>query len=486
MKRIIVLTSHENFALYSMQEIVPYLEASWQNIVDDSHEVILLNIDVLSLAEITPKLIGADRLVISCFNYRMCKVMQYIREILKLNLSFIIHVHNLATIGFWPYRYFGSSDLFVRSDVFITSCQSDSKLLQQVLRGPTSYIVPLDTQFEIKSDKTSYAHPQNLIYVGKISPQKNLHNLLLGYALLKKQVQKSLPPLLLFGDEDHLGSPNMGIRNENYLSFLKNLTKILNIEAEVQFHEAAEPDVINDVLKNQSNIFVSPSLKSDENFGIFALHALICKNKALLSDWGGHPDLKSDFPESIQLMPVTLSEYGPTLSAEVISNGLMRILTNWSEHMNFNAGSYYSKDYYNSALRVTLVHEFDEKRLLFSELANKIYEVKMDYTTSPTRIFSNFTDPLFHEISKSYIGTTSSIPFPTTENIRFYGVPWLTFADEVFMVDDPQKGPLLIASEATGDKTDAISLATGPEVWVSRKTSHQLFTAGYINQINYL
>lgn len=482
MLRIVVLTSRESFVWYSMQEIIPYIETCWEGMSSEDFEVITINIDSLSVAELTPKLIGADRVVITCFNYRMCKVVQYIREILKLNINFLIHVHNLSTITFWPYRYFASSEVFLKSDVFITSCQNDKKVLQRVFQNPIIHVIPFFAKNVLPSTKESLTKPQNIVYFGRISPQKNLHSLLLAYSFLKKKHPDQVPALILFGKEDHVGAPNMNIRNEAYLDFLKSLCEKLQIASSVFFKGHVDRQLIDDFLAEKSNLFVSPSLHSEENFGVAALQAILARNKAVLSDWGVQSDFKTHFSSLVELIPVSESDYGPSVSADSIAAAMWKSLNEPEQLLQFQLDPYYSSDYYLEEQKKAVAIEYNATPLMYTHLSDQVYEAKMDYTTSSTQIFSGFQDPLFHQIAKFYIGETSPPEFDGA-HYSYDAVPWMNYADEIFMVDDPQKGPLLIQNDHEDIKNYNIQIGEHLGVRVSARLCENLFHCGYINKL---
>ena len=481
MNRVVVLTSRENFVWYSMQEIIPYVESSWQNMNSRDCEVLLFNIDTMSLAELTPKLIGADRLVVTCFNYRMCKVIQYIREILKLNLSFIIHVHNLSTITFWPYRYFTSSEIFIRSDVFITSCLNDKKVLEKVFKDPIIHVIPFFITSAPISKKEVLEKPKNIVYIGRLSPQKNLHNLILGYSFLKKTYGDEIPSLILFGKEDHLGCPNMNIRNDFYLDFLNDLCAKLELSSHVYFKGHVDRVLIDDFLNDKTSIFVSASLHSDENFGMSALQSLITRNRTVLSDWGGHSDFKEHFNQLVTLMPVMLAEFGPALSADTIATCLYQAMTASNQILETEIPKYYLKDYFTEELEGALSHEFNQGPLEYSEISNKVYEAKLDYTTSSTQIFSGFKDPLFLELSKDYIGKET--PFSNENFFEYKAVTWMTYADDIFMINDPQKGTHQISNKQQPDSEYTIYINDSMHVKTSKEIFQLLHKNAFINRL---
>ncbi len=483
MLRIVILTSRESFIWNSMQEVIPYIEECWQGMASDEYEIITINIDALSVAELTPKLIGADRVVITCFNYRMCKVVQYIREILQLNINFLIHVHNLSSIAFWPYRYFASSEVFLKSDVFIASCQNDKKVLQKIFHNPVVHVIPFFSKNSVQSAKESLQRPQNIVYFGRISAQKNLHNLILAYSILKKKYGDQIPPLIFFGKEDHVGSPNMNIRCENYLDFLQTICKKLKISSFVFFKGHVDRQLIDDFLNEKANLFVSPSLHSEENFGVAAMQSILSRNRALLSDWGVHSDFKNYFSELVELVPVSESEYGPSISADNIAIGIWKSLNFSETAFPLKVDSYYSSEYYLQEQKLAVSVAYDPTPLSYTELANQIYEAKMDFTSSQTQIFSNFQDRIFHQIAKFYIGHSETVEF-STDKYNYFAVPWMTYADEIFMIDDPQKGPLLIQNDQEDIKNYLIQIDDQLSVRVSKRICEKLFTCGYINRLD--
>jgi len=483
MLRIVVLTSRESFIWYSMQEVIPYIEACWEGMSSEDYEVVTFNIDSLSVAELTPKLIGADRVVITCFNYRMCKVVQYIREILRLNINFLIHVHNLSTIAFWPYRYFASSEVFLRSDIFITSCYNDKKVLQKVFQNPEIHVIPYFAKNVLPSAKETLQTPQNIVYFGRISAQKNLHNLILGYSILKHKFGDQVPPLILFGKEDHVGSPNMNIRSETYLEFLQSLCSKLKISGSVFFKGHVDRQLIDDFLNDKANLFVSPSLHSEESFGVAAMQSILARNRALLSDWGVHSDFKAHFPNQVDLIPVSESDFGPSISADNIANAMWKCLSIPEAKISFETDPYYSSTYYLTEQKKAVSVEYNASPLHYTPLADQVYETKMDYTTSSTQIFSNFQDPLFHQIAKFYIGDTEAPDFPA-DHYNYSAVPWMTYADEIFMIDDPQKGPLLIQNDLEDIKNYKVQISESLSVSISTRICEKLFKCGYINRLS--
>src|SRR3954462_3763771 len=74
-KKTVVLTSRENFVWLSMQEIVPLIESCWLGSARKGrHQVIVLDVDRLSIPELLPELMSADNVVFTCFTVRLARI----------------------------------------------------------------------------------------------------------------------------------------------------------------------------------------------------------------------------------------------------------------------------------------------------------------------------------------------------------------------------------------------------------------------------
>ncbi|MGZ3690777.1 MAG: glycosyltransferase [Pseudobdellovibrio sp.] len=444
--KIVVLSSRENFVWHSMQEIIPFLEKTWLHLVDNKTQVEILNVDQIAAGDLMRSVLGAEQIVLTCFNLKICKVAYYIRDHLKLDVNFVIHVHNMATIAFWPFRRYGNIHPFRKNDLFITSCTNDEKTLKAVFKEVQILKIP----FFIPESPTqllnkNFSSVEKVVYIGRISPQKNLHNLILAYGISKKRMNSALPQLVFFGKEDHLGSPNMAIKENDYSGFLKNLVEKLQLRDAVHFYGQAERASLNHYLSEHRCLTVSPSLHSDENFGMAILQSLLLGNQALISDWGGHSDFKKTFFERVTLMPVTNTSFGPSLSAEVIVQQLEHLLLNRPLRSPISVDTSYDLNRQASLIRDHL-KSYSSDNLEFSELGENIFKRSEKFSQTDknnTQIFTDFSDPLFHEISSYYIGQVNR---RQSADRRFpYPAPWakLNKSDEL-QINDPHKGSFKI------------------------------------------
>lgn len=445
---VLVLTSKKNFVWHSMQEIIPYIENTWLNSGKTNIQVSVLNVDELKLEEIVPRALSATHIVLTCFNYKVFKIAAFLRESLKLPVNFIIYVHNMATIAFWPFRNWSTTDFFKANDIFVTSCENDFKTLNAVFEKPRVIKLPFYLLNPVENFLNKpFSKISDLVYVGRLSPQKNLHNLLLALSILKMKKSVKLPQLTLFGKEDDLGSPNMELKQTGYLNYLKNLVEQLDLNTEVQFMGHQSRETINLFLTERQCLVVSPSLHSDENFGMAILQSLVAGNRCLISDWGGHSDFKNYFSDRTTLMKVRSSLTGPNLSAQTIADAIEEILVAPISGAAVQIHLDYKLENSMPKFLELMGLPFSAISLRFSELADSIYKQKKSrYCESQMRIFSDYQDPLFQEISAFYIGKEAETE-KYDSSLSYRPAPWVELQKNQYKISDPHKGELVIDSE---------------------------------------
>lgn len=446
--KVLVLTSKQNFVWHSMQEIIPYIENTWVNSGKSNVQVSVLNVDELKLEEIVPRALSATHIVLTCFNFKIFKIADFLRESLKLPINFIIYVHNMATIAFWPFRNWSNAGFFKANDVFVSSCENDLKTIDAVFEKPKMIKLPFYLLNPVENFLNKpFLEISDMVYVGRLSPQKNLHNLLLAVSILKKKKLLKLPRLTLFGKEDDLGSPNMDLKQTGYLNYLKTLVQQFDLYSEVQFMGHQSRETINSFLTEKQCLAISPSLHSDENFGMAVLQSLVTGNRCLISDWGGHSDFKDYFSDRTTLMKVRTSFRGPNLSAQTIADSVEAVLAAPLSNKVVQIHPDYRFENSMPKLIKLMDHPFSAVGLRFSTLADSIYkQKKFRYRGSQMRIFSDYQDPLFHEISAFYIGKErASENFDS--NQRYRPTPWTVLQENQYRISDPHKGEIVVDSE---------------------------------------
>jgi len=167
-----------------------------------------------------------------------------------------------------------------------------------------------------------------ILYVGGISPHKNLDGLLKALAILQKT--SSIPwRLVLAGD--YLDDGFYGCHKE-----ILSLSRTLHLEERVLFTGFVHNDDLT-ALYNAATIFVTPSL--DEGFCLPAVEAMACGIPVAASSRGALPEViqsaglffePTDHDEMASVLLSLLSD--PSLRAKLSSGGLQQAkLYSWKE-----------------------------------------------------------------------------------------------------------------------------------------------------------
>ncbi len=289
MKNIILLYSEENFVWTSMQEIIPHIRDIWTSYCEQGdHQLKVINVDQCRPSDYLKELMTSELIVISCFNASIAGWMNIIRHKLLINTRWAFYLHNQATIGLWPLYELEVAQLFKDSDIFIGTCKGDLLSMNLCFKNARTELLPFSsTGIDFLPKECSMKKAQDIIFVGRLSRQKNLESLIESMSTLI-QINPN-HKLHIYGKEDFLGWPNMGLKKEeSYLKELSELVAKKNLEKHIVFHGFVPRDEIKETWRDRAFVFCSPSLHSDENFGMAALMALEMGGRIVLSDWGGH------------------------------------------------------------------------------------------------------------------------------------------------------------------------------------------------------
>ena len=432
----VILTSKKNFVWSSMQEIIPFLCLTWNKTQDEEHKIFTFDVDEESFSQKKEIFLKAEQIVLSCFTPNVARLASFLRFELSLSVRFFVHVHNQASIAFWPFRLWGRSDLFQQHDIFVSSCLRDSECVKKTY--PNAQVEVLPFSYSWVSDnpipKLTLTEKVKFIFIGRLSSQKNLHTLLLSLYLLDKVQKKVDWDFTFIGSADNLGSPNMGFKDENYNEYLKKLALDLNLKERVTFLGQLERSEIDQLLAKQKTIFVSPSLHSDENFGMAAFKALINGHNAVLSDWGGHADFKEKFKDQVNLVKVNS---GPSIDPKQLSSALHKSLLSYRTYYEKNIDSYYSMQSIVDKTKLLLMSEWNaENTLLTSATGDLILErAKKSVSLGEQKIFNSYNDPLKIDFFTSY-GMTDN--FSNEQDTTL--VPWVIENENNYEVLDPHRG----------------------------------------------
>lgn len=406
--KTIVLTSKKNYVWQSMQEIIPFLVDSWIDSAKDNHQVSVVDVDSQPLTVYFQNLIAADNIVLTCFTPRLFKVAAYIRNELRLNCRFIIHLHNQATIACWPMRYWGDKSLFYKNDIFVSSCARDSECLKLTYPEAKTVVIPFSYKTSALQKHIPFNNHIPFIFVGRISEQKNLHTLFYSLSLLQKMNPDLSWTLDLIGREDFLGSPNMGLKGIEYRKQLEHLAVELNIDTQIHFHGLQDRESIEKLLHQQRWIFAVPSLHSDENFGMAAFQFLRNGHIACLSDWGGHTDFKKYFSNQTFLTTVRKTDNGPFIDPTEYAHCLEQGVQNYRNFYQAQPSYYEYENIVQKNFELAVLQDVDALAtvncLKASEIAEAIFaRLPTDIKDlSAPAIFHSYSDPLAHHFFTAY------------------------------------------------------------------------------------
>lgn len=441
-RKTLVLTSVQNYVWQSMQEIIPFIVETWKATQSVNNQVRVINIDQEKLASYFKDLIETSTIVFTCFTPQLFRIAAYVRNDLKLNCKFIIHLHNQATIACWPIRYWGGADLIQSRDQFISSCSRDSECLKITYPEASSHIIPFS--YKKASRENVFSPPDEketpFIFIGRISSQKNIHTALLAFKHLKAEKPNAKWSFHIYGQEDRLGSPNMGISESGYLDYLIELCQNLELKENVIFHGYQDREDIKKVLNQRRHIFISASLHSDENFGMAVFQGLINNHSAVLSDWGGHTDFKIYFEDQVELVKVYRTSNGPTVNPVELMSGIEKSMDAYSAFRGTRLPEHYS---FNSIVQKNLAVLLSESVSIQNQkstsISDEIYEVVANQNLSANPvIFESYKDKRVQPFLESY-GMKHDLKKYDQKN-KSYIAPWVKTQGDTIIVNDYHKG----------------------------------------------
>jgi glycosyltransferase involved in cell wall biosynthesis len=487
--KILLFTTRENFVWTSMQEIIPGIESLWHALDSEKYNIETINVDKLKINELCQQILNADVIVLTAFNVKIALAARFARRDLLFSGRIYTYLHGMSSVGCWPFHEWELSKYLNQKDVFISSCRKDISLFRKAYENSQALLMPFHMEEDelisptigIENEVTQF------VYIGRISEQKNIHTLILAFSLFLKRVEKEVK-LVIYGEEDDLGSPNMGKISGEYLYFLKDLAKNLGIEKEVQFKGFVPRGEINHELNKKDFIFISSSLHSDENFGMAALRCLLSGRRAILSNWGGHSDFQNQFDKNVFLVDVVISDNGPVLYIDELVEKMVEAFGQRPESVNFPECYIMRsnlKILEESLKRDLFVAEI--KPLEVSELGKEIWERRKNYLDKSSnfvdrhtgsRLFEGYCDELSHRFFASYAEGERVIQ--VNEEKEYFLVPWGEFNDNSLKIVDPHKGETHYHLEEGSHFINGIDGGSkvGDYLFNSLKKSGYLFSKG--------
>jgi len=440
-KVLTIIDTLQNRSWQSMTEILPGIVQDWTKAFQEQgHEVIIHQVEEDSTSKILASVLKSDLILFTAFNLQANQLHQIIRQKLNLEIPIGLYLHGLASVGLWPLEKWGWLQNTKAFDFFVVTSDADIHCLQKIDLKAKVFKIPFsidDQQLEQKSRSKDLHH---FIFTGRISEQKNLHTLLWGISLLNEENRNKIV-LDIFGKEDHLGSPNMGKKSTAYLKTLEDLVVKLKLNSIVKFHGFLDREELNANYLSHSHTFISPSLHSDENFGMAALRSLKNGHRALLTAWGGHLEFDSFFNNQVDYLPVYKSHYGPVISPLDIKKSIEKALSNDLVHGPRKSAC--SHDDVSQLIALQIPKMLEPGLFQFGKLATDLAARYTQYFKNSedqiklSQIFENYADTWAHLFFESYGMKTS---LPREKGPDFITAPWVTDEGSQFKIADPHRG----------------------------------------------
>ena len=268
-------------------------------------------------------------------------------EALKLRHRFGLDVPVLVvTLGDMPQgglRLWAYQGLLRAYDGLSFSCSSDLAIFNRLVERYNLLveIVPFSVDCDLfhrhpvdrKQLRRKWGLPSDqgkcLLYVGRISLQKNLHMLI---RILEEVVQRTNAFLCIVGVPDQTPLEEFGSGVEDYFHRLQEGIRQKGLTDRVRFLGFLDGEALVE-LYSLSDVLVNPTLHHDENFGFAQAEALSCGLPVVGSKWGGLKDVVLH-GETGFLMETILTDRGPRLEWRSGVQYILHLLSNgplWRE-----------------------------------------------------------------------------------------------------------------------------------------------------------
>jgi glycosyltransferase involved in cell wall biosynthesis len=392
-KKIVIISTKQNYKWVSMQEVLPSIAQCWKNsAIDLNLEYKLVNADTDQLRLYAQDLLSSDLIIIIAFNETIAKLMVHVRKNLGVDAPFILHLYGHATLGLWPEARFGALAVMNEGDTFIGTCPGDITCINLTSKNARVLDIPYP-YFSLET--ISKNRDVAFVYVGRISDQKNLHLLIDSYYLLYLK-KPTVPNLIIYGKEDFLGSPNMGIAPTDCLNQLEKKIASLDLQGKILFKGFVEREIIYEEL-GPNHIFVTASTHSDENFGMALMRSLAAGALAVASDWGGHKVFKKYCNDNIELSPVTFINGKPVINPEEFSILMNNALEKITLTVDRALSEYFSNNNVTKMFK-KIIKEYAKSTqpLELSAIAQKLHSQQLAFEQegNTQKAFTSYQDPI--------------------------------------------------------------------------------------------
>lgn len=494
LEEVIVLTTREYEHWASMQEIVPAIERVWGHLLlAGKAKVESFRTD---LAAEHRQLVrrgtasAPDLIVVVAATASSVRTLVHLRTQVWRGTRAAIYIHGDATTGFEALRDFKT--LLRKSDSFIVSCEAEAAATKISYPDASTVISPFALQPGFHFNLDALHEAQNagrelpvreVVYVGRVSEQKNLPTLLVAIWALRHMTGRRHGVILnVYGEEDGHGSPNMGMTFDNYKEYLKGLVRRLGIGHLVRWHGFMDRKWVFENVHSSPHVLVTPSLHADENFGASVFASLNAGAQVVATRWGGHRDYEQPYAANLRLVPVLGSQRGPFVNpftlAELLDDALLSQLRPVDKLGLTEANASFSEAAIADRTWRGIQEAATSSEALGESQHQHALEMQREEFGNGRHIFRGYSDPLALATFKAY-GMHSPAEWDLA---RTYVVPIGAEIDGAgIVIRDPHRGDKRYAAEPPTSVVPVVRIKADSlqRVWISELVAHELVADGY-------
>jgi glycosyltransferase involved in cell wall biosynthesis len=233
------------------------------------------------------------------------------RQRLGRSVPILLPSYGLGTRAMLP--LYEAGNLLAVGDGFICPSTADHAAAVRHLRGDglRAHLLPYPVPRHVRGIEHVHQRQlpwsRSLVYVGRVTPQKNVHLLLSCVAALGA---RGLPvSLTIVGAEDGSSFPEACWNADGYSSYLRSLAERLGVVDRVRFVGAVAPSEVASHYLN-ADINMTLSTFRTEDFGFVQVEAAAAGLPTVATAWGGFWDTVAAGVSGIHV-PVALTRRGP-------------------------------------------------------------------------------------------------------------------------------------------------------------------------------
>jgi glycosyltransferase involved in cell wall biosynthesis len=421
-------------------------------------------------------LLASDCIVVTLLDQVSVNTILCLRRDLGFKGRLVIYVHGEGTDG--AQALSGIVPWLTTEDQFILSCEAERATFKLCFPNARTRVLPLPILTTVGRSGPRRGGSR-LVYVGRISEQKNLHTLLYAYWIARQRGVSNLPELEIFGREDGYGSPGMRLRSRELQSQLLGACKRLGLDRAVRWRGFVPAPRLRQLAHGPGTVFVSASLHSDEAFGVAACRALASGGHAVLSRWGGHRDLARRFSGQVRLVPVRGGPRGPYVSAAEFAMALEHAMKRRRDRKPVRLAGL-TPESMARELRVVLVkRRVKGAPLRTSALKRRIDARKKQLGLPGRQVFLGYGDGFARPFFQAYGMRGNS---RSGRLAPLYLCPWVVPRGTRFNVNDPHRGYFTLVAPA-GRKSDVHRPGNDRAIQVSQAALATLAKDGYVESL---